>query len=100
MKIAAILKKEQVLKPACYKLLKGDTRFRQFSDNEFDWKFVTVRKILTDMVYIGDMENGKYTVENYKTKKRVKTPIEKHIIVPNTHEAIISREKFKTVQEV
>lgn len=45
-------------------------------------------------------QNGKYKVENYKTKRRVKVPDSEHIIVKNTHEAIISEETFETVQTV
>ena len=52
------------------------------------------------MVYCGHMENGKYKVENYKTKRRIKVPDSEHIIVKNTHEAIISEETFETVQTV
>jgi hypothetical protein len=46
------------------------------------------------------MENHKYQVENYKTKKCVRVPDSEHIIVHNTHEAIISEEDFHTVQTV
>lgn len=52
------------------------------------------------MVYCGHMENGKYKVENYKTKTRVKVPDSEHIVVKNTHEAVISEETFETVQTV
>ncbi len=47
------------------------------------------------MVYCGNMENGKYKVENYK-KRIVKVPNSQHIVVKNTHEAIISEETFET----
>jgi hypothetical protein len=46
------------------------------------------------------MENHKYEVQNYKTKKRVRVPKEDHIIVKNTHEQIISREDFDLVQKL
>jgi hypothetical protein len=41
----------------------------------------TVNAILTDMVYCGHMENHKYEVSNYKTKKLVRVPDSEHIIV-------------------
>jgi hypothetical protein len=37
---------------------------------------------------------------NYKTKKIVRVPKEKRIVVKNTHEAIVSREDFERVQEL
>ena len=56
--------------------------------------------MLRDIVYTGDMENHKYEVKNYKTKKCTKVPKEEHIIVRNTHEPIISRSDFEHVQEL
>ncbi len=52
------------------------------------------------MACCGHMENGKYKIENYKTKRRVKVPDNEHIVVKNTHEAIISVETFETIQTV
>ena len=99
--IAKVLEEKGILNPAAYKILKGSTRFAKLQGtNHYKWKAVTVRKILTDMVYCGHMENGKYKVENYKTKRRVKVPDSEHIVVKNTHEAIISEETFETVQTV
>ena len=99
--IAKVLEEKGILNPAAYKTLKGSTRFAKLQGtNHYKWKAVTVRKILTDMVYCGHMENGKYKVANYKTKRRVKVPDSEHIIVKNTHEAIISEETFETVQTV
>lgn len=46
------------------------------------------------------MENRKYEVFNYKTKKRVRVPKEDHIIVQNSHEAIIKRGDFELVQKL
>ena len=98
--IAKYLEEHQILSPSAYKSLKGDTRFDRYKDEPYKWKAVTVRKILTDIVYCGHMENHKYEVKNYKTKKCTKVPKEEHIIVRNTHEAIISRSDFEHVQEL
>lgn len=51
--IAKYLENKQILNPAAYKSLKGDTRFDRYKDEPYKWKAVTVRKILTDIVYIG-----------------------------------------------
>lgn len=68
--------------------------------NTYAWNTNTVGKILRDVVYTGDMENHKYEVKNYKTKKETPVPKEEHIIVRNTHEAIVSRSDFNKVQEL
>ena len=97
--IAKVLEERRILNPAAYKTLKGSTRFAKLQGtNHYKWKAVTVRKILTDMVYCGHMENGKYKVKNYKTKKRTKVPEQERIIVKDTHEPIISRDDFEKVQ--
>ena len=104
--IAKIFTKEGIPTPGEYKAMHGDTRFDKTEIRTEDngkkglWVPVTVNKILKDMVYVGDMENRKYEVENYKTKKRVRVPDDQHIIVKNTHEPIISREEYAEVQEI
>ena len=44
--------------------------------------------------------NHRYEISNYKTKERVSIPAEKHIIVLDRHEAIVSREDFERVQQL
>ena len=97
-RIAKILNEEGVITPSRYKFLKGDTRFARF--NNTIWRTETVKAILTDMVYCGHMENHKCEVSNYKTKKIVRVPDSEHIIVKNTHEAIISEEGFEIVNNM
>ena len=46
------------------------------------------------------MENHKYEVSNYKTKKMIRVPDSEHIIVRNTHEAIISEDLFEIVNNM
>ncbi len=99
------LTENKVITPAAYKARNGDTRFARFytlrgEEWEYNWCQATIGAILKDMVYIGDMENRKYEVLNYKTKKMVRVPLDKHIIVSNTHEAIISRIDYERVQEL
>ena len=45
-------------------------------------------------MYIGNMVQGKQTQINYKLKKPVNNKKEDWIIVPNTHEPIVDKEKF------
>lgn len=99
--IANELEERRILNPSAYKTLNGSTRFSRLKEsNPYKWKSETVRKILTDKVYCGHMENGKYRVENYKTKRRVRVPDDEHIIVMNTHEAIITESMFESAKTV
>ena len=97
-KIARILTERGIVTPGYYKSLKGDTRFNRFKKD--GWTYVTVRKILSDIVYLGHIESSRYEVINYKTKKRVKVPQDRHIICKDRHEPIISESDFEFVQSI
>ncbi len=56
------------------------------------WQTMTVTKILSDEVYIGDMVQGKTTVIGHK---QFPVPPEDWIIVRGTHEPLVSRELFE-----
>ena len=62
------------------------------------WVDTTVKAILTNQIYVGDTVQGKTKKINYKLKKTVKNNPNDYIIVENTHEAIIDRDKFNYVQ--
>lgn len=64
------------------------------------WSAGMIHHILTNRVYIGEMVNHRKEVVNHKTKQLRSLPEEEHIIVPNTHEAIISQEDFELVQRI
>ena len=109
VKITRELNKRGIMPPSIYKASKGDLRFTKLTKTRKEmfkhydietWNTVTVGAILRNIVYVGDMENHKYEVKNYKTKKRTKVPKEEHIIVKNIHESIISRCDFEHVQEL
>ena len=94
-----ILEKQQIVCPSAYKVMNGDTRFLKFTTKEqrYKWSYQTVRTIIHNRVYVGDMVNHKFETINYKTKERVGIPIEDQIIVQNTHEPIIDRHVFEIV---
>ena len=64
------------------------------------WTTEMIREILNNEVYIGNMVQGKVTKPRRKSNKRVKTKKEDWIIVENTHEPIISKDDFETVQRI
>ncbi len=92
-----------IITPAAYKVKNGDTRFIRYLNKEntlTNWSYQTVRTILLDSVYKGDMVNHKTEIINYKTKESVLVPREEYIIVPNQHEPIINPEEFDKVQQI
>lgn len=98
--IRRTLAQEGAITPSVHKLDNGDVRFEKTDNVIHKWCSYSVNNVLKNIVYVGDLESHKYEVENYKTKKIIKVPHEKRIIVPNTHEAIISREDFERVQQL
>lgn len=61
------------------------------------WADTTVKSILENEAYIGNMVQGKYGTRSYKTKKMEIKPKEEWIRVESTHEAIVPREIWDAV---
>ena len=86
--------------PSTYKRLSG-CNYRAQSINECTlWSDKTVRRILQDEMYTGNMVQGKYRKVSYKDKAIIALPQEEWIRVRKTHEAIISPEDFEQVQRM
>lgn len=64
------------------------------------WSSSSVRRILTNEVYIGHLLQGKTQRTNYKARKNISVPKEKWICVKNTHKAIITEDDFNIVQNL
>ena len=64
-----------------------------------EWRNDSISRILKDPFYTGKMIiNKMYT--DYRTNKKYKTPKKEWIFKENTHEALISQEKFDNVQQM
>lgn len=102
--IAKVLKQKRIPTPSAYKYQQGDTRFSRYLDNNpdsyFDWNSTTVRTILKNSVYVGDLISLKTESTNYKTKQRRQVPVNEQIIRYGTHEAIVCAEDFEKVQKI
>lgn len=64
------------------------------------WHDSTIRIILSNPHYTGDLVQNRETTASVATKRRKKVDKSEQIIVENTHEAIISRQDFETVQQL
>ncbi len=103
-KISAILTERGVPTPSTYKELKGinlkTPNSGKYSTTYGVWALNTVRRILTNKMYLGHMVQGKEKKVSYKSKKVKAVPKDEHIIVENTHTAIIDEKTFYTVQSL
>ena len=62
--------------------------------NTHKWGVTSVYQILHNYMYTGNMTQNTQSKLNYKSKKRILLDKSLWIIVPNTHEAIISEEEY------
>ena len=65
----------------------------------YAWTIAQVKSILKEETYIGHSVHNKQTNISFKNKKKVRKPKEEWYRVENTHEAIISEDVFRQVQE-
>lgn len=86
--IAKILNEKKIASPAVYAGLRNSK-----------WTTKTVKDILQNPTYIGNMAQGKRKKINHKIKKSISIPPEQWIIKENTHEPIITKEVFSIVQK-
>lgn len=98
--IAEILTEMKIPTPSQYKISKGMDMGRKNIKNKGVWSKNTIRKILTNPVYMGDMVQGKERKISYKSNKVSSVSKEEWIWVKNTHEPIISKEDFLSVQNM
>ena len=62
------------------------------------WTISSVKKILKNQMYVGDMVQNIQYKRGYKTKKKLAVPKENWIIVKNTHEPLVDRMIFEKIQ--
>ena len=96
--IAKILNEEKIISPLAYK--ETFCNFNNPRTIHRLWKFSTVRQILINQIYIGNLIQKKAEKINYKSKMYRKVPESEWIAVFNTHEPIVSEEQFYLVQEL
>ena len=100
-KIAKKLNNENVLCPMEYKKSIGLNMGTNFKKREKAlWTAKAIFRILENPVYIGTLEQNKFTTPNHKIRKIVYVPKEERIIVENNYEPIISKEMFENVQKL
>lgn len=85
--------------PSMYKKQKGfNYRHPCGRSNDGLWPDSSVRRILQNRMYVGDMVQGRNTTYSYKIKQCRAIPKDEWIIVEGTHEPIISQETFDRAQ--
>ena len=94
--IANRLIKDHVVTPSGYKKTNYSSRLID-RDN---WNISTVKKILINRVYTGDLVQHTQTKVSYKSKKKIAVDEKFWIIVNNTHEALVDKDTFEYVNNL
>ena len=84
--------------PAKHKL--KTTTYKNAMIKRYLWTHETVKRILTNPSYIGNMTQRRQAKINYKVEKYHKFPPSEWLVVENTHEPLISKADFDFVQEL
>ena len=98
--IARMLNQDGIPNPTEYKRLAG-LRYRSPTGKTGSlWKYPSIAHILTNEVYLGNLVQGRYGSESYKTRRNRPKPKEQWIRAESTHEPIIEQELWDQVQTI
>lgn len=95
-RIAQILTKDGIPVPGESRDIGKTRRTALYSS----WKQTTIRRILDNRVYLGELVQFKRRKINYKSKRRITVPEEERYICRGAHETIIDEESFNAVQNI
>ena len=94
--IASYLTDNKIKTPSSLKRKNPNSKMRY---NE-EWTISSVKKILKNRMYTGDMVQSMQTKVNYKSKKKITLDEKLWTIVENTHEALVDKETFEYVNNL
>lgn len=98
--IAYAFKHERIPTPGAYtRGMDGVLRKNERVKYPYDWIKRGVQVILQNPVYMGDMVSQKRSSKSFKDKRIIEKPKSEWITVYDTHEPLVSREDFETVQQ-
>ncbi|MCR0175601.1 recombinase family protein [[Clostridium] innocuum] len=89
--IARQLEKEKILTPTAYYHSIGKKTSNPLPANIYGWRDSSIEQILENRQYTGSTVNGKSTTVSYKVHKVIEIPKEEYQVIPDTQEAIISK---------
>lgn len=92
--IGSYLNDNKIKTPSSLKRKNPNSKMR-YSEQ---WTTSSVKKILKNRMYTGDMVQSTQTKVNYKSKKKKALPKSNWDIVPGTHESLVDKLTFERIQ--
>lgn len=96
--IQNILDNNHVITPYRYKKIHNNKYYSGFVQDGDKWSYSTIRRILKDEIYIGNLLQAKRTTMNYKIRKCIENDETRVVRIHDNHEPIIEKELFYSVQ--
>lgn len=101
VRMTKILRDRKILNPIAYFNQNNPEYYKSdYWRKPFDWHATSVRAILSNRAYIGQVVFGKTKTKGFFDKTRIPSPEEDWIVVENAHEPIISQELWDTVLQL
>ncbi len=94
--ISNYLLNNNIFPPSVYRKTNKDNKYASLGF----WSPTSIKNILRNQIYTGDMVQNRRKRISYKIRKIVKNSKDEWIIIPNTHESIVSKVEFSNVQKI
>ena len=95
-RIATMLNEKGYPTPSGYK----GTNYSSRLINRNKWNISSIKKILSNRIYSGDMIQHTQTKVNYKSKKKITLDQSMWMIVENTHEPLVDKDTFEYISKL
>ncbi len=95
-RIATMLNEKGYRTPSGYKKTNYSARLI----NRDKWNISSIKKILSNRIYTGDMIQHTQTKVNYKSKKKITLDQSMWMIVENTHEPLVDKDTFEYISKL
>lgn len=95
--IARYLNSQEIPSPLMLRKMEKERFFCASISEKCLWSPATIGRILRDQRYVGDSVYGKVKPKKIGGRQSESVPKKEWIILPNTHEAIISREIYERI---
>ncbi|QIB69606.1 recombinase family protein [Aminipila butyrica] len=97
--IAQKLNEAGISSPSQYRYTKGILKSERYAEVRY-WYKNTVRRILSNPVYLGHMVQGKTTSDLWGNGGGIDIPQEQWVEIKNTHEPLVDEETFLAVRQI